>query len=231
MNTKTVSITKGYVLAVFTLSMCSVTVFAQTPKEPASQQSATTPYKLAANELKAFDGYYQFDKNVDQYLLVTSKDDGLIAKQLWDGKEFFVLPKSPLEFYSQKEQFPAKFSKDSNGKVTHVVVFNRDTWKKVSSYTPKKFIILAPDKLKAFEGKYTFQFQPGQDAFLTIAAIQDHLVLTEQWSGNEVKFRPTSAMEFYNLERSFPLKFTKDNSGTVTKVLAFNRDLWVKVKP
>ena len=32
------------------------------------------------------------------------------------------------------------------------------------------------------------------------------------------------------LERAFPLKFTRDKSGVVTHVLAFNRDLWTKVQ-
>jgi hypothetical protein len=50
------------------------------------------------------------------------------------------------------------------------------------------------------------------------------------WSGNEFRFDAYSEHEFYSRERGFPLQFMKDNNGTVTKVLAFNRDLWTKVK-
>jgi len=187
-------------------------------------------FRLTASELKAFEGYYQFQQNADAYLQLTSKENGLVAKQLWDGKEFFVVPKSSLEFYSQTEEFPAKFSKDANGKITQVLVFNRDTWKKVDNYAPKKFITLSAEKLKSFEGKYTFQFESGTDSYIHITAMPDHLILTEQWSGNKVKFQPLSELDFYSQERAFPLKFTKDSKGMVTTVLAFNRDLWTKVK-
>ena len=126
--------------------------------------------------------------------------------------------------------YPAKFSKDKNGVATHVLVFDKDTWKKVKEYTPRKELTLSPEKLKSFEGRYTFEFQPGQPAFLQIAAKADHLLLKEMWTGNEIKFKALSELEFYNKERAFPLKFTKNSTGTVTHVLAFNRDLWTKVK-
>jgi hypothetical protein len=87
---------------------------------------------------------------------------------------------------------------------------------------------LSPQKLKAFEGKYVFQFQPGQNAYLQITAKEDHLMVKEMWTGNEMKFLPTSELDFYHKERTFPLKFTKDNKGVVTHVLAFNKDLWTK---
>jgi len=35
---------------------------------------------------------------------------------------------------------------------------------------------------------------------------------------------------FLNEQAGFPLKFTKDDNGNVIKVLAFNRDMWDKVK-
>jgi hypothetical protein len=87
---------------------------------------------------------------------------------------------------------------------------------------------LSPQKLKAFEGKYVFQFQPGQNAYLQITAKEDHLMVKEMWTGNEMKFLPTSELDFYHKERTFPLKFTKNDKGAVTHVLAFNKDLWTK---
>jgi uncharacterized protein YjhX (UPF0386 family) len=187
-------------------------------------------FRLSPEELKAFAGYYQFERNADEYLEFSVKENGLVAKQLWDDKEFFILPKSPLEFYTVNEKHPAKFTKDQSGKVTQVLVFNKDVWKKVATYTPRKVVKLSPQKLKEFEGKYTFQFEPGQDSYIQITAREDHLILKEAWSGNEVEFQASSDLEFYNVQRSFPLKFTKDNTGKVVKVLAFNRDLWSRVK-
>ena len=189
-------------------------------------------FRLTPEELKAFEGYYQFENNSKAYLQISAKGNGLITKQLWDEKEFFIIPTSPLEFYCQNEEFPAKFTKGSDGKVMSVLVFNRDDWKKVpdSSYTPPKFITLTPEKLKTFEGKFTFQFEPGNDAYIQITAYEDYLVLTESWSGNKIRFSPVSELEFYSKERAFPLRFTRDKNGTVTSVLAFNRDLWTKVR-
>jgi hypothetical protein len=190
-----------------------------------------TDVVLAPEDLKSFEGYYQFEKDQDAYLQFTVRDKGLVAKQMWDGQEFYILPKSRLEFMSQKGRYSAKFSEASNGKVTQVLVFDRDIWKKVPTYSPRKIITLPVEKLKTLEGRYTFEFQAGQNAFLEIVANGDHIVLTEEWTGNKIQFSPLSELEFVNRERRFPLKFIKDRSGTVTKLLAFNRDLWTKVKP
>ena len=107
---------------------------------------------------------------------------------------------------------------------------DKDVWVKVSRYTPRKFITLSPEKLKAFAGKYTFQFQPGKDAFIVVTSKGNQLVLKETWNGNEIVFDAYSEHEFYNRERAFTLQFMKDRNGTVTQVLAFSRDLWTKVK-
>lgn len=187
-------------------------------------------FTLTQKELKAFEGFYQFQKNPEAYLHFTVKDKGLIAKQVWDGKEFFIVPKSALEFYSQQEHYPAKFIKAHDGVISQVHVMDKDVWVKVSRYTPRKFITLSPEKLKAFEGKYTFQFQPGKDAFIVVTSKGNQLVLKETWNGNEIVFDAYSEHEFYNRERAFTLQFMKDRNGTVTQVLAFSRDLWTKVK-
>ncbi len=68
----------------------------------------------------------------------------------------------------------------------------------------------------------SYRFEQNPDAY--------HLILKESWSGNEIKFLPSSELEFFNTQRAFPLKFTKDNTGKVVQVLAFNRDLWTRVK-
>ena len=192
--------------------------------------SFSQEFKLTQAELTAFEGYYQFDKNPDAHIQIRAQGDGLLATQLWDYTEFFILPKSALEFYSAQEKFPVTFARDSTGKVSQVSVFNRDLWRKVDNYTPRKMVILPASSLKAFEGKYTFQMEPGRDEFIYISASEDHLILKEDWSGLELRFQPLSALEFFNKARAFPLKFSRDSTGTVTHVLAFNRDLWTRVK-
>ena len=88
-------------------------------------------------------------------------------------------------------------------------------------------IIADTSQLKPFVGKY--QFTDNKMAFLQILLQDGHLVLRQLWDKQEIPFKQTSALEFYNDEHQFPLKFTKTNTGQVTQVLAFNKDLWNRV--
>jgi len=56
------------------------------------------------------------------------------------------------------------------------------------------------------------------------------LTLKQLWDGREVNFIAIGEQSFLNKQIGFPLVFTKDASGNVTKVLAFGRDFWDKVK-
>src|SRR5258708_3363143 len=86
-------------------------------------------------------------------------------------------------------------------------------------------------KLKAFEGYYTFTFPNDKEpAYLKITATYTTLPLTQLWDGQGITFTQTAPLEFFCQEKDFPLKFTKDEKGNITQVLAFNRDLWNKVK-
>jgi hypothetical protein len=181
--------------------------------------------------LKKFEGYYQFTNDTSTYLQITSQGNNLILHQLWDGKEISFEHKSELEFFNQEYSFPLKFGSDQNGIITQVTAFDRDLWNKVN-YKPvtNTEIHLSPEQLKQFEGKYTFQFENGADSYIQITAAADHITLKQLWDGKEINFVPKSNIEFFCKEQSFPLKFIKDNNGNVIQVLAFNKDLWQKVK-
>jgi hypothetical protein len=183
-------------------------------------------------QLKAFEGYYQFQDGKDVFLQITAKGDNLILKQLWDGQEIVFAQKSELEFFNEEKAFPLKFSKDKDGAIIQVLAFDKDVWNKVKDYKPviKKEIKLTPQELKAFEGKYRFQFEKGEDSFLQIIAADDYLTLKQLWDDKEINFVPESELEFFCKDRNFPLKFTKDKDGNVIQMLAFNKDLWEKVK-
>ncbi len=137
-----------------------------------------------------------------------------------------------LEFFNEEKSFPLKFSKDKDGTITQVLAFDRDLWNKVKDYKPviKKEIKLTPQQLKAFEGKYRFQFEKGEDSFLQITTAEDHLVLKQLWDNKEINFVPESELEFFCKDRNFPLKFIKDKNGNVIQMLVFNKDLWERVK-
>lgn len=184
----------------------------------------------AQENLKAFEGVYRFQQNKDAFLKITVKENHLMLKQLWDGKEFPFEQKSPLEFYSEEQSFPLKF-KDSAGTIVQVLAFNRDVWDRVRNYKPelKKEIQLSSKELKAFEGKYKMN-DGNEDAFLQITSNGKNLILKQLWDGQEIFFVPESPLDFFCKDRLFPLKFTKGEDGAVTQVLAFNKDVWVKVK-
>jgi hypothetical protein len=81
---------------------------------------------------------------------------------------------------------------------------------------------------KKFEGYY--QLTGDTSMYLQITPLQDNLILHQLWDGKEIRFDRKSELEFYNDEQSFPLKFTSDQNGAITEVLAFDRDLWKKIK-
>lgn len=104
---------------------------------------------------------------------------------------------------------------------------DKNQWVKVKEYIPAKEVTLTADQLKAFAGKY--KFEQKDDAFLQITATASGLTLKQMWDGRQIDFVKISNVDFLNKQAAFPLKFTKDGAGNVTKVLAFNRDLWDKV--
>src|ERR1700739_2685029 len=65
--------------------------------------------------------------------------------------------------------------------------------------------------LKPFVGKY--QFTDNKNVFLQILLQDGHLVLKQLWDNQEFPFKQTSALEFYNDEHEFPLKFSKNEKG------------------
>jgi hypothetical protein len=87
--------------------------------------------KLTPGQLKAFEGKYQFEEKKDFFLQITATADGLLLKQLWDGREINFIAISDLNFLNKQMAFPLKFTKDQDGNIIKVLAFNRDTWDKV----------------------------------------------------------------------------------------------------
>lgn len=82
-------------------------------------------------------------------------------------------------------------------------------------------------KLKAFEGKY--KPHTGAERYFQITGKDTNLVLKQLWDNRQVVFVQMKPLEFLSTDKHFPLKFTKDQKGNVTQVLAFGRDVWDKV--
>ena len=84
-----------------------------------------------------------------------------------------------------------------------------------------------PADLKPFAGKY--QFTDNKRVFLQIMLKDGNLLLKQLWDNQEIPFKQTSELEFYNDEPQFPLKFTKSGTGEIIQVLAFDHDVWTRV--
>jgi CubicO group peptidase (beta-lactamase class C family) len=87
--------------------------------------------QLTPQQLKAFEGKYQFQKDKNAFLQITADGNHLILKQLWDGREARFSPESDLDFFCIEEPFPLKFTRDKDGAITQVLAFERDSWDKL----------------------------------------------------------------------------------------------------
>lgn len=182
--------------------------------------------------LSAFEGIYQNKVNTFSYFKVTAVNNTLVAKQMDGDMQIVLTRKSDLEFQMKDddgdENVPVVFSKNDAGEIAHILVGGRDVWNRVKEYIPVKEVSLTADQLKAFAGKY--KFEEKDDAYLQITATATGLTLKQLWDGREINFVAIGDNDFLNKQAAFPLKFSRDASGNVIKVLAFNRDMWDKVK-
>lgn len=89
--------------------------------------------QLTPEQLKAFEGKYEFASKPGVFLTLTVEGSSLTLHSLWDDKETkdFV-PISDHEVLNIQQAFDLKFETDSSGKVTKMVAFNSDTWNKVN---------------------------------------------------------------------------------------------------
>lgn len=87
--------------------------------------------QLSPEQLIAFEGKYSFQRDKNLHLQIIAKENSLILKQLWDGKEIVLMAKGELSFFGREQHFPAEFSKNSDGKVVQLTCFEKDIWDKV----------------------------------------------------------------------------------------------------
>lgn len=186
----------------------------------------------AETPLKAFEGIFQFKENEFMVYQITVQGDKLLAQKIGGDARLTLTRKSEFEFEfpddDGDEKIPVVFSKNEAGEIAQITLGGRQIWTKIKSYTPPNEVQLKPEQIKILAGKYLSNERA--DLFLTITATNDGLTLKQSWDGKEINFKPLSDLLFLNQAIGFPLKFTKDASGNITKVLAFNRDTWNRVK-
>ncbi|GEP94208.1 hypothetical protein [Chitinophaga cymbidii] len=84
--------------------------------------------QLTPQQLKNLEGKYVFQRDKKLSLRITAGEKSLTLKQSWDGKEIVLLAEDELTFFGRDQEFPAEFSKDSNGKITRLTCFVNDIW-------------------------------------------------------------------------------------------------------
>src|SRR5438552_17778123 len=80
-------------LFAFTVGLATHSVMNPLNAQPL-QEEVTEKKVYDTLELKAFEGYYQFQNDKDVFLQITAKGNNLIFNQLWDGEEIVVEKKS-----------------------------------------------------------------------------------------------------------------------------------------
>ena len=181
--------------------------------------------------MKAFEGIYQMKSNQYSHVQITVVNKTLLAKSMEGTKQFILTRKADLAFETKDddgdETIVITFVKSPVGEITGASVGDKDEIVRIKNYVPAQAFKLTADQLKAYQGKYEFDQRKG--TFLTITATATGLVLKQLWDDREISFTAVADNEFVNDDAMFPLKFTKDATGNVTKVLAFNKDSWDKV--
>lgn len=188
------------------------------------QGTAKVKATLADTSLNYLQGFYRLPNNV-AYLEIVNRDNGLIAKQQWDGKEYVLLKKSPLVFESRDEEYKGEFMKNESGKIVALKILNRLMLKKVN-YDPGKVAVIPYDKLKTLQGRYQFKKDP--KLFLEVTTTDSAIILKALWNGKTTQFYPLSEMDFFNKEQKFPLQFIKEGDK-ITRLICYQNDEWNKL--
>lgn len=175
--------------------------------------------------LEKFAGYYQLP-NKAAFIQFVVKEDILLAKQLWDNKEYELVQTGEVNFESIKEGHKVEFLKDASGQCTSAKILGRMTIVKVD-FNPQITKQLSADKLKPLGGIYSLK---DDNSFkIDIRTSASGLTIKQLWDKKEIAFTPRSETFFLNEDGTFPMTFLM--SGTdVTQVTCFEDDIWLKEK-
>ena len=222
-----------YAIIVFFFSFYILAVQAQETPQPVKKE-----VQLSPQQMKALEGVYQFSQNKEMNVQFTAQGSILMGKLLWNNNQIKLLAESDSVFNSAEpveegRTLTIRFRKDQGGMFNRVLVGgSNDVWNKVNDYKPvvKTEISHTPEQLKMFEGLYNDQ--GNKSLFIEIKEKDNKLNFKQYWNNNEMTLVPDSALHFFSREQTlFTASFFKDGNGDITRMLAFGRDKWDKLKP
>jgi hypothetical protein len=204
-----------------------------TTAQATHNDSSAGKIRLSPDQLRGFEGYYQSSQNKDMVVQINPVENGLFAKLLWNNGEAHLMPESEFGFVSKEsgDEGPIHlvFQRDSSGAFNQLNVSGNGIWNRVKDYKPvvKKEMEHTPAQLMLFQGLY--QAKEDNSRFLQFTVKENNLVLKQMWDGTEIPFLPESELAFFTKTMpTFSLDFSKDKDGSITQVVAFKRDVWVK---
>jgi beta-lactamase regulating signal transducer with metallopeptidase domain len=220
----------GWYKYLFVLPLVLVSYLLINPS--AANSAGIKTFTSADTPLSAFEGIYQNQDSPTAYFEMKVVNNTLVAKRLDFTQQFTLKRITDLTFQipgmEKNQTLPVVFTKNDAGQITQASVAGKHPWIKVKEYKPVVVVTLTPEQLKAVEGKY--QFESNKNAFLTITAGASSLTMTTLWDGKKKEnLVPLSDHEFLNIGEAFDLKFLKDDSGKVVKMIAYTSDVWDKV--
>lgn len=86
---------------------------------------------LSPDQLKLIAGKYQFKEDPDNYIQITIRQNNIVVKQLWDGREIVLSAITENYFYNNEQSFPLQVIKDKDGVVTQVELLGMDLFNKL----------------------------------------------------------------------------------------------------
>jgi hypothetical protein len=220
-------------LSAFFIGLAALCWFSAAAQEREPAQDTNKAIQLPPGPLKAFEGYFQFSQSKDQVIQVKIVRDTLVARLLWNGVSIHIVPESDSVFHNvepvEGRTIPIMFSRNSEGIYASMYLFDKQrSWNRIHDYKPlvRTEIAHTPEQLKIFEGIYRGRDNP---QYIGISEKENQLVLHQFWDGNEVEFVPDSALHFFNKQQLlFTLQFVKGPDDSITRMVAFGRDIWDK---
>lgn len=175
--------------------------------------------------LEQFSGYYQMPNKV-AFIHFDVREGSLVAKQLWDTKEYQLIKTGETNFESKEEGHKVEFLRDGFGEFAYAKILGRITTSKVH-FDPTVVKKLSAAQLRRFEGTYSLK---NDDGFrIDITSTTNGLMVKQVWDNKEITFTPRSESFFLNEDGTFPLSFLLEG-GEVLQVTCFEDDVWVKQK-
>jgi CubicO group peptidase (beta-lactamase class C family) len=170
------------------------------------QQSYTADTTLSAEELKEYEGRYDYGNAM--VLTVIAEGDRLFA-QMTGQSRFQIFPKGNDEFYWKVVEARIRFLRNENHEITHATHYQGGRELDVSKLPEIKTIQLNSSVLEKYVGKY--EYEP--NVIITITSNDGRLFMQAEGQ-NKIEFFPLSDTTFAAKEIDGTAKFIPDGENS-----------------